>query len=117
MIIKLLKKIEEVLESIDVGGEQSRQFAGEIKLLKEIIGLPNVPEDEMGELQMRELIAAKLWLLAVEAQGLKADMPAVPVEKWLDGTAAGEGADVYCQQYDLAKLLRYISDIGVSCKI
>ena len=117
MIIKLLEKIEEVLESIDVGGEQSRQFAEEIKLLKEVLGLPNVPEDEMNELQMRELIAAKLRHLAVEARGLKADLPAVPVEKWLDGTVIDAGADVYCQQYDLAKLLRYIADVGISCKI
>ena len=29
--------IEEVLESLDVGGEQSRQFAGEIKILRDVI--------------------------------------------------------------------------------
>ena len=32
MLNKLYEAIEEVLESIDVGGEQSRQFAEEIKI-------------------------------------------------------------------------------------
>ena len=35
---KAQEAIEEVLESLDVGGEQSRQFAGEIKILRDVIG-------------------------------------------------------------------------------
>ena len=30
--------IKEVLESLDVGGEQSRQFAEEIRILRDVIG-------------------------------------------------------------------------------
>ena len=116
MIIKLLEKIEEVLESIDVGGEQSRQFSGEIELLKEVIGLPIVPEDQMDEIQRREFIAARLRLLAIEASGLTAELPKLPVEKWLDGTVADAMVDVDFDKYDLAKLLRYIADVGVSCQ-
>jgi hypothetical protein len=35
---KVYEAIEEVLESLDVGGEQSRQFAEEIRILREVIG-------------------------------------------------------------------------------
>lgn len=35
--IKLRKACQQVLDSIDVGGEQSRQFAEEIKILKEAL--------------------------------------------------------------------------------
>ena len=35
---RAFEAIEEVLESLDVGGEQSRQFAGEIKILRDVIG-------------------------------------------------------------------------------
>lgn len=102
MIIKLLEKVEELLESINVGGEQSRQFAGEITLLKEIIGLPVTPEDQMDDIQWREFITTKLRLLAIEAEGLTADLSTLPAAQWLDQTC------------DLAKLLRYIADVGVS---
>lgn len=114
MIIKLLEKVEELLESINVGGEQSRQFVDEIKILKEVIGLPVTPEDEMDEIQRRDFIAARIRLLAIESQGLKADLPTLPIEKWLDGTVADATVDVDFKEYDLAKLLRYIADVGVS---
>ena len=38
MLNKVYEAIEEVLNSIDVGGEQSRQFAQEIRILREVIG-------------------------------------------------------------------------------
>ena len=38
MIKSAYDAIEEVLESLDVGGEQSRQFAEEIKILRDVIG-------------------------------------------------------------------------------
>lgn len=37
MLTRAYEAIEEVLESLDVGGEQSRQFAEEIKILRDII--------------------------------------------------------------------------------
>jgi hypothetical protein len=114
MIIKLLEKVEELLESINVGGEQSRQFAGEIQLLKEVIGLPVTPEDEMDEIQRRDFIAARLCLLAIEASGLTAELPILPIAQWLDGTVADATGDVDFKEYDLAKLLRYVANVGVS---
>jgi len=38
---KVYETIEEVLESLDVGGEQSRQFAHEIKILRDVISRQN----------------------------------------------------------------------------
>jgi len=38
MLTSAYDAIKEVLESLDVGGEQSRQFAEEIKILREVIG-------------------------------------------------------------------------------
>jgi hypothetical protein len=38
MLTSAYDAIEEVLESLDVGGEQSRQFAEEIKTLRGVVG-------------------------------------------------------------------------------
>ena len=38
MLNRAYEAIEEVLEGIDVGGEQSRQFAEEIRILRAVIG-------------------------------------------------------------------------------
>jgi len=38
MLNKVYEAIEEVLDSLDVGGEQSRQFAQEIRILREVVG-------------------------------------------------------------------------------
>ena len=53
MLNKLYEAIEEVLDSIDVGGEQSRQFAGEIKILREVIGYPQPNDDVFTEVQRK----------------------------------------------------------------
>ena len=45
MLTSAYDAIEEVLESLDVGGEQSRQFAQEIKILRDVIGRPKSIED------------------------------------------------------------------------
>jgi hypothetical protein len=37
MLSKIYEAIEQVLEGLDVGGEQSRQFAEEIRILRELI--------------------------------------------------------------------------------
>ncbi|MCK4791307.1 MAG: hypothetical protein KAV87_46670, partial [Desulfobacteraceae bacterium] len=66
MITKMFDAIEEVLQSLDVGGEQSRQFAA----LKSVIGYPGPPEDVLDEIERRGLLVRKLRMLAVEAEGL-----------------------------------------------
>ena len=57
----------------------------------------------------------KLRRLVIEAEGLTAALPAMPVKKWLDGTVADATKDVYFEDYDLAKLLRFIADVGIIC--
>lgn len=114
MLNRVYEAIEDVLESLDVGGEQSRQFAEEIKILRKVIGHPKPIKALSDEMERRELIVRKLRRLAIEAEGLTAALPTLPVENWLDGTVADATKDVYFKNYDLAKLLQFIADIGVS---
>ncbi|MHC4638310.1 MAG: hypothetical protein ACYTBP_15255 [Planctomycetota bacterium] len=114
MLNKIHNAIEEVLESLDVGGEQSRQFAEEIKILREVVGHPESVKDVLDEIQRRGHIVHKLRKLSIEAEGLTVDLPTLPVEKWLDGTVADATKDVFFENHDLAKLLRFITDVGVS---
>jgi len=114
MITKMFDAIEEVLQSLDVGGEQSRQFAEEINILKNVIGYPEPAKDVLEEIKRRDLLVRKLRMLAVESEGLTASLPTMPVENWLDGTVEDATKDVYFKDHDLAKLLQFIADVGVS---
>ena len=114
MLNRVYEAIEEVLESLDVGDEQSRQFAQEISILRDVIGHPRPIEDALDEVQRRGQIVRKLRRLAIEAEGLTAALPTLPVEQWLDGTVADAMKDVSFENHDLAKLLRFIADVGVS---
>jgi hypothetical protein len=114
MLNKVYEAIEEVLDSLDVGGEQSRQFAEEIRILREVIGHPEPVKDTMDEIQRRDQIVQKLRKLAIEAEGLTAVLPTLTVKQWLDGTVADATKDVFFENHDLARLLRFIADVGVS---
>jgi hypothetical protein len=114
MLNRVYEAIEEVLESLDVGGEQSRQFADEIKVLRKVIGHPKAIRDVSAEMERRKMIVSKLRRLAIQAEGLTADVPTLPVKKWLDGTVADATKDVFFESYNLAKLLQFIADVGVS---
>jgi hypothetical protein len=114
MLNKVYEAIEEVLDSLDVGGEQSRQFAEEIRILREVIGHPEPVKDTLDEIQRRSQIVQKLRKLAIEAEDLTATLPTLPVKQWLDGTVADATKDVFFENHDLAKLLRFIADVGVS---
>jgi hypothetical protein len=114
MLNKVYDAIEEVLESLDVGGEQSRQYAEEIRILKDVIGYPQPVMGALDEVQRRQQIVWKLRRLAVKAEGLTVDLPTLPVKNWLDGTVADATKDVFFESHDLAKLLRFIADVGVS---
>lgn len=114
MINRIYDAIEQVLETLDVGGEQSRQFSEEIKVLRSVIGYPKPAKDELDDIERRGLIVRKLRMLAIEADALTAALPTLPVKNWLDGTVEDATKDVYFEDYDLAKLLQFIADVGVS---
>jgi len=114
MLNKVYEAIEDVLENLDVGGEQSRQFAEEIRILREVVGHPKPVKDALDEIQRRTQIVQKLRRLAIEAEGLTAALPTLPVKQWLDGMVADATKDVFFENHDLAKLLRFIADVGVS---
>jgi len=107
---KVYDAIEEVLQSLDVGDEQSRQFSDEIKTLRDAIGCPGPAEQS----QRRSPIVEKLRNLALEAGSLTASLPTLPVGRWLDGTVADASVDVEFKEHDLSALLRFIADLGVS---
>ena len=113
MLNSLYNAIEQVLESIDVGGEQSRQFSEEIKILKEVIGYPQSDDGEFSEVQRRRYLTEKMRRLSVEAEGLKMSLPTLPLEKWFDGTIQDSTIDVFFEEYDMAKVLRFIADVGI----
>ena len=116
MLNELYEKIEAVLNMIDVGGEQSRQFAGEIELLKEVIGHPEPVQDEWDELQRREVLAQKLRRLAVEAEGVLIQLPNNPLVQWFDGTYQDASIDMQFEEVDLARLFGFIVEVGVDPK-
>jgi len=117
MLNELYEKIEAVLNMIDVGGEQSRQFAGEIELLKEVLGHPKPIQDEEDELQRRDVLARKLRRLAVEAEGVLIQLPSNPLAQWFDGTYQDASIDMQFAEVDLARLLSFIVEVGVDSKI
>ena len=113
MLNKLYESIEQVLESIDVGGEQSRQFAEEIKILRDVIGCPQTDNDEFSEIERRRYLTEKLRRLATEADGLKISLPKLPLEKWFDDTFHDATIDIFFEEYDMAQVLCFIADVGI----
>ena len=41
-------------------------------------------------------------------------LPMLPVKNWLDGAVANATTDVFFENHDLAKLLQFIADVGIS---
>jgi len=101
------------MADIDVGGEQSRQFAGEIRLLKKVLGYPRPIKGIEDEMARRERIVRKLRRLAIEARGLTASLPDLPPAHWFDGTMHDTRVQVDFGRHDLADLLTFIADVGV----
>ena len=114
MLNEVYEKIEVVLNALDTGGEQSRAFAGEIELLKETLGFPEPVRDEWDELDRRQILANKLRRLAVEAERILIPLPKNPITQWFDGTYQDTAIDIQFEEVDLAKLLRFIVDVGVN---
>ncbi|MBN2272137.1 MAG: hypothetical protein JXN61_16100 [Sedimentisphaerales bacterium] len=114
MLNRVYEAIEEVLDSLDVGGEQSRQFAEEIRILRQVIGHPEAVDGAIDEISRRRWLVQKLRRLAIEAEGLTVSLPMMPVKQWLDGTVADATVDVYFEDHDLSAFLQFVADVGIS---
>jgi hypothetical protein len=114
MLNEVYDTIEAILESLDAGGEQSLAFAEEIKMLKDLLSYPEPAEDVLGETLRRCQIARKLERLAIQADEMTVTLPVLPVAQWLDGTFEDAKVDVSFEKCDLARLLQFIADFGVS---
>jgi len=86
----------------------------ESKGIEEAIEAEAAGEDQIDQLKRRHQIVQQLRVLAVKSHGLTASLPTLPIARWLDGTIEDATKDVYFEDYDLAKLLRFIADVGVS---
>ena len=113
MLNEVYDTVEAVLESLDTGGEQSRAFAEEIKMLKDLLGHPEPAQDALGETLRRCEIARKLERLAVQAEDMTVRLPTLPVAQWLDGTFQDAKAEVSFEKCDLARMLQFLADYGV----
>ncbi|MEN6425882.1 MAG: hypothetical protein ABFE13_11000 [Phycisphaerales bacterium] len=114
MLNEVYDTIEAILESLDAGGEQSLAFAEEIRMLKEVLSYPEPAVDSLDETVKRCQIARKLERLAIQAQDLTVTLPALPITQWFDGTFENAAVDTHCEKCDLARLLQFIADYGVS---
>ena len=114
MLNRVYEAIEEVLDSLDVGGEQSRQFAEEIQTLRQVIGHRKATDGLLDEISRRRWMVQKVRRLAVEAEGLTVSLPTMPVKQWLDGTVADATVDVYFEDHDLSAFLQFVADVGIS---
>ena len=113
MLNEVYDTIETILEGLDTGGEPSRAYAEEIKMLKDVLGYPEPAADELELTLRRGEIARKLSRLAVLAEEMTVDLPSLPVTQWLDGTYKDPHVDVFFARCDLARLLQFIADVGV----
>jgi len=114
MLNEVYDAIEAILEGLDAGGEQSRAFAEEINMLKDILGYPEPAQDALEQTLRRCQFSRKLERLAIQAEDLTATLPALPVSKWFDGTFEDATVDVPFETCSLARLLQFIADYGVS---
>ena len=114
MLNEVYDTIEAILEGLDAGGEQSREFAEEIKMLKDVLGYREPATDALDETLRRCQIARKLERLAIQAEDLAATLPALPVAKWFDGTFEDATVNVSFDTCSLPRLLQLIADYGVS---
>ena len=114
MLNELYEKIEAVLNTLDTGGEQSRAFAGEIDLLKDLLGYPEPVQDDWDQMQRCEILAQKLRRLAVQAEGILIALPKNPIAQWFDGTYQDRSVDMLFDEVDLGQLLTFIVEVGVT---
>jgi hypothetical protein len=110
MLNEVYDTIEAILEGLDTGGEPSRAYAEEIKMLKDILGYPAPAADALDEAMRRCRIARKLERLAIEAQDVTIALPLVPVAKLLDATSMNTATGGPTEPCNLDRLLQVIAD-------
>jgi len=110
MLNEVYDTVEAILEGLDTGGEPSRAYAEEIKMLRDVLGYPEPAADALDEAIRRYQIARKLERLAIEAQDVTIALPAVPITKWLDATSTNPATGVSTEPCDLARLLQVLCD-------
>jgi hypothetical protein len=110
MLNEVYDTVEAILEGLDTGGEPSRAYAEEIKMLREILGYPDPAADALDETMRRYQVAQKLERMAIEAQDVTVALPAVPITTWLDGISMNAAAGVPMDMCDLARLLQVLCD-------
>jgi hypothetical protein len=111
MLNEVYDTIEAILEGLDTGGEPSRAYAEEIKMLRDVLGYPEPAADALDEAMRRYQIARKLERLAIEAEDVTVALPVVPIAKWLDGTVKRTAAGMCLEPCDLARLLQVIAEV------
>ncbi|HOH65615.1 MAG: hypothetical protein RBS72_21550 [Sedimentisphaerales bacterium] len=110
MLNEVYDTVEAILEGLDTGGEPSRAYAEEIKMLREILGYQDPASDALDAAMRRYQIARKLERLAIEAQDVTVALPAVPITKWLDATSTNAVPGASTEPCDLARLLQVLCD-------
>jgi len=114
--MELLEEVLQFIKEMDA----ERDFKGNEtylhKKVREAIEANAAYEHEADPLRRRHFIVEKLRELAEKSHGLTASLPTMPVKRWLDGTVADAEKDVFFENVDLAALLRFIADVGVSAE-
>ena len=110
LLEEVLLYIKDMEGETDVSGKESYLH----RKVREAIEARAAGEDQMEHIQRRHQIVLRLRVLAVKSHGLTVSLPTLPVARWLDGTVADATKDVYFEEYELSKLLRFIADVGVS---
>lgn len=113
MRTKVCKILEEVLTSLDSGGEQSRAFAPEIRKLREVLGMIQPSDPLADRCEPMAVAAAKLSRLADESKGVLMSLPDLPPSRWFDGTYERMCQELGFDEYSLSELLRFIADVGI----
>ena len=67
---EIIARLDDVLISIDAGGEQSKRFADGIKILRKVLGYFQPDDDVFSEAQRRSYLKDKLRRLSIEAEGI-----------------------------------------------
>ncbi len=73
----------------------------------------NMCDEIFEKVKTQSRICKKLRRVAIEAKDLKVSLPTLPVKNWVDCTIQNPDIEVFFEEYDLAKLLQYIVDIGL----